>query len=193
MAQKQINESAQMAVIGGSWGSLKIILAILENLRNDFKISILIVLHRNSDYKSKLTDLILYKSGKQVFEIEEKEPIKPGCIYLAPAGYHVLIEKNKTFSLDYSEKINFSRPSIDVAFKSAAIVYQQKLICILLSGANSDGADGMEFVEKYGGINIVQNPEECEMPYMPLQAIKKNKIDFIYKSTEIADYLNKLL
>lgn len=192
MAQEQINENVQMAVIGGSWGSLKILLLILEKLRADFNFAILIVFHRNSDYKSQLAELIFSKSQKKIIEIEEKETIKPGCIYLAPAGYHVLIEKDKTFSLDYSEKINFSRPSIDVAFTSAAIVYQKNLLCILLSGANSDGAEGMNFAEKYGAINIVQNPQECEMPYMPLQAIQKNKIDLILKATEIADYLNKL-
>jgi two-component system chemotaxis response regulator CheB len=192
MAQEQIKQTVQMAVIGGSWGSLKILLLILEKLRKDFEFSILIVMHRNAVYKSQLPDLIFSKSAKKVFEIEEKEQIKPGCIYLAPADYHVLIEKNKTFSLDYSEKINFSRPSIDVAFMSAAIVYQKNLLCILLSGANSDGAEGMSFAEKQGAVNIVQDPEESEMPYMPLQAIQKSKIDLVLKASQVADYLNNL-
>lgn len=192
MAQEQINKTVQMAVIGGSWGSLKILLLILEKLRPDFSFAILIVLHRNSDYKSQLADLIFSKSLKKIIDIEEKEPVQPGCIYLAPAGYHVLIEKDKTFSLDYSEKINFSRPSIDVAFTSAAMVYQKKLLCILLSGANSDGAEGMSVVEKNGGINIVQDPAESEMAYMPLQAIQKNNISLIFKAEQIADYLNNL-
>ena len=171
MAEKQIKESTQMAVIGGSWGSMQVLLLILEKLRADFNFAILVVLHRNSDYQSRLQELIFSKSLKKVFEVEEKDQINPGCIYLAPAGYHVLVEKDKTFSLDCSEKINFSRPSIDVAFTSAAIVYQKNLICILLSGANSDGAEGMNFAQKRGAINIVQDPEESEMPYMPMQAI----------------------
>jgi two-component system, chemotaxis family, protein-glutamate methylesterase/glutaminase len=192
MAQAQINKTAEMAVIGGSWGSLQVLLLILEKLRADFKFSILVVLHRNADYKSKLADLIFSKSLKKIFEIEDKEQIKPGCIYLAPADYHVLIEKDRTFSLDYSEKINFSRPSIDVAFKSASLVYREKLLCILLSGTSSDGADGMWFAQKHGGVNIVQDPEETEMAYMPLQAIQKNKIELILKAGQIAGYLNKL-
>jgi len=152
----------------------------------------LIVLHRTTQQDSLLTEVLKPRSHLKVKEVEEKELIVPGYLYIAPADYHVLIENEKTFSLDYSEKVEYSRPSIDVSFKSASDVFGSKLICILLSGANADGAAGMEFAKANGGFTIAQDPAEAVVDYMPRQAIKKKSVDLVLTTNEIADCLNQL-
>jgi two-component system chemotaxis response regulator CheB len=128
-----------------------------------------------------------------VREVEEKENILPSCVYLAPADYHVLIENDETFTLDYSEKLNFSRPSIDVSFISAAMVYHEKLTGILLSGANEDGAEGLKEIREQGGHTIIQHPDEAMVNYMPLQASYRTEIDEVLFTAGISDYLISLI
>ena len=118
-------------------------------------------------------------------EVEEKEPILPGVVYLCPADYHVLVEKDFTFSLDYSERVNYSRPSIDVTMRSAADVYGEGLIALLLSGGNADGSDGMAYVQNKGGVTVVQDPETAEVPYMPQQAILRMAVDLVVSTEEL--------
>lgn len=181
-----------MIIIGGSAGSLQVVFHILEHCRPDFRTPILIVLHRDPQGISKLAELLATKTTLTVKEIEDKEPIEKGCVYVCPPDYHTLIEDDQTFSLDYSEKINFSRPSIDVTFKSGADVFGEKLVCILLSGANADGADGLGYVRSHNGISIVQNPEEAIVSYMPEQALLHGKADFIFRKDEIVEYLRQV-
>lgn len=107
----------------------------------------------------------------RVIEVEDKEPILPDIVYLAPPGYHLLVEDRTLFSLDASEKVHFSRPSIDATFESAAAVFGTDTIAVLLSGANADGADGLKTVRIAGGLALVQSPETAEVAYMPEQAI----------------------
>jgi two-component system chemotaxis response regulator CheB len=117
----------ELIVIGGSSGSLMVFFDILNNIPDRFPLAVLLIIHRGNFLESMLLNLLALKSRLPVKEVEEKEKIKPSHVYLAPADYHVLIEKDKTFSLDYSEKLNFSRPSIDISFISAASVYGKKL------------------------------------------------------------------
>ena len=124
-----------------------------------------------------------------VKEVEEKESIIPGVIYIAPPDYHVLIEKDFTFSLDYSEKVNYSRPSIDITFESAADVYGDRLACLLLSGSNADGVMGMKTAKAIGGLTAVQDPATCEMPYMPQRALDEVEIDFVVNDGNIREFL----
>ena len=124
--------------------------------------------------------------------MEDKERIIPGTVYLAPPDYHLIFEDETAFSLDASEKIHHSRPSIDVTFESAALVYGASLICILLSGANADGAASLRFVKERGGLTVAQSPESCEQPFMPQQAIKSFNVDLILDMEEIAHVINEL-
>ena len=151
MAKDQITKP-ELLLIGGSSGSLGIVLSILSALPGNYPVSILLVMHRGNSQESLLNEVLGIKSNMPVVEVEEKEPIRASRVYLAPADYHVLIEKNKTFSLDYSEKQNYSRPSIDVSFTSAAEVYGPHLMGILLSGANDDGTAGMLSIKNRAGI-----------------------------------------
>ena len=106
--------------------------------------------------------------------------------------FHLLIEKDFTFSLDYSEKVNYSRPSIDVTFQSAADVFGENLVCLLLSGSNADGVNGLISVKKNGGTTWAQSPESAQVSYMPEQAILRANVSAVLKIEEMAKYINSL-
>lgn len=181
-----------MLIIGGSAGSLDVILKLLPDLRLDLSFPIIVVLHRKKSSDSVLANIFASKTPLTVKEAEEKDTIAPGCIYIAPADYHLLIEKDYTLSFDFSEKVNFSRPSIDVTFETAAEAYQSELAGLLLSGASGDGTEGLKAVKAYGGTVWVQNPLTAQVAYMPAQAIAGVEVDLIIDPDEIANYINTL-
>lgn len=178
-------------LIGGSAGSLKVLLEVLPNIKGDLSFPIIIILHRKGSADSMLAELLDSRTNLTVVEAEEKEKLIPGYIYLAPADYHLLIEKDHTISLDFSEKLNYSRPSIDVTFTSAAEIYGDKTAALLLSGANSDGVDGLNIIKQNNGTTLVQDPVTAEVDFMPRQAVMNAKIDFILEPKEIAAFINQ--
>jgi two-component system, chemotaxis family, protein-glutamate methylesterase/glutaminase len=180
----------EMVVIGGSAGSLAIVLELLPFFKPEMEIAILLVFHRKSD-DGTLIDILSHRSHFDVKEVEDKEVTRAGVVYVAPADYHVLVEKDGSLSLDYSEKINFSRPSIDVTFESASDVYGRRLVGILLSGANADGTNGLYKISKAGGLVIVQDPKTAEVPYMPAAALAKTSADIMYP-TKMIDVVNRI-
>jgi len=182
----------KLLVIGGSAGSLQVILSLLAAIGEDFPMPVLIVLHRNGGFESSLEDLFSTRTRLPIREVEEKDPLHAGTIYLCPADYHVLLEKDHSFSLDYSERVHFSRPSIDVTFRSAADIFGPGLICLLLSGGNADGAEGMQYVQERGGLTVVQDPATADVPYMPQQVISRMKVDFIVPADEIPGFVHGL-
>jgi two-component system chemotaxis response regulator CheB len=182
--------TSKLIIIGGSAGSLQVLIYILRHLRPDCRVPIVIVMHRSTGNESTLADVLSNVSKLEVKEAEDKETIKGGIIYLAPADYHLLIEKNGSFSLDDSEKVQFSRPSIDVAFQSAADAYGKSLLGILLSGANNDGADGFAEIRRGGGVLIVQDPDKATATAMPQSAIDRGLADYILDEKGIADWIN---
>lgn len=178
--------------IGGSAGSLEVLLKVLPQLKKEIDIAIVIVLHRKPGADILLTELLSSRTHIPVKEIEEKDVIEKGFIYLAPSDYHLLVERNATFSLDHSEKVNYSRPSIDVAFESAADVFKEKLVGLLLSGANADGVKGLIKIKKMGGRVIIQHPDSAMSSYMPAQAELHVDFDAMLQIEEMADWINKL-
>lgn len=191
MAQGSINNAYELLIIGGSAGSLEVLIQLLPALRKDLQLSIVIIVHRKIG-ESLLVELLGDKTSWPVKEAEEKEELQKQCIYIAPADYHLLIEKERSFSLDYSEKVHHSRPSIDVSFETAAEAYGNTAIALLLSGANADGAEGMQHFKSAGGVLIVQNPEDASVAYMPQQAIDNNKVDYIATVKEMIQIINRL-
>lgn len=185
-------KNCRALVIGGSAGSLDVLLRVFPDLREDLPFPIIIVVHRKQGTDFLLADLISKKTRLEVKEAEEKEKIMTKTVYLAPSDYHLLIEKDESFSLDYSEKVNYSRPSIDVTFQSAAEVYREDLVCLLLSGSNADGVNGLITAKRYGGQATVQDPESAQVDYMPAQAIARTEVDRILKIEEMATYINSL-
>lgn len=179
-------------IIGGSAGSLDVLLKVLPGIDPGINFPIIIVLHRKPGTDSLLTDLLSSKTSLPVKEIEEKENILDSSIYIAPSNYHLLIEKNRTFSLDNSEKVNYSRPSLDVIFESAADIYANNLVCLLLSGSNEDGVHGLKEVKRRGGKVIIQNPGSAVVSYMPAQAELNVQVDKILEPEEMSNYINRL-
>ena len=183
----------EMVAIGGSAGSLQVVLEILPKLIYPLQYAMVIVFHRkNSSTADTLIHLLQSKSMNPIKEAEDKEVIETGQIYVAPADYHLLIENDKSFSLDASEKVNFSRPNIDITFSTSGEVYKEKTLGIILSGANNDGVKGMLKVMAYGGFCIVQNPLMAQVAYMPSQAIEYKAYDLVASSEEIISFLNNI-
>ena len=180
---------ARLLAIGGSAGSLQVVLAVLSAIGDSFPLPVLVVLHRNGVFESSLEDLFSSRTGLSIKEVEEKDPLLDGTVYLCPADYHVLLEADRSFSLDYSERVHFSRPSIDVTFRSAADVYGAGLMALLLSGGNVDGADGMQYVKDLGGVTVVQDPATADVPYMPQQAITRGRPDHILPTEAIPGFI----
>ncbi|TKG92319.1 chemotaxis protein CheB [Puteibacter caeruleilacunae] len=179
-------------VIGTSYGGLEAIKAIIPKLPKDFPLALLIVLHIGDNDNTTFINLLNDSSEILIKEAEEKESIKPGIVYFAPPNYHLLVEKDETISLSTEPKVNFSRPSIDVLFESASWVYRDQLIGIVMSGANSDGADGLKLIKANGGTTIVENPCSSYAPTMPRAALKSTKPDYRLKLEAIKDQLMKL-
>lgn len=181
------NAIKKVVTIGGSAGSLDVILNILSSLPVKSGTVVIVVVHRKNDADSILADLISARTKIPVKDAEDKDLISPDHIYLAPPNYHLLIETNFHFSLDASEKVHFSRPSIDVTFESIAESFRDKVIGILVSGANADGALGLKAIKQAGGFTIAQDPQTAEVDYMPKQAIAIGAADKILKPEEMIE------
>ena len=192
MEESSLNSTIDAVLIGGSAGSLEVLFRLLPLLKPEVKPAIIIILHRKSTGDSSLVDLLITKTILPIREAEDKDVILAGNIYLAPSDYHLLIEKNHTFSLDASEKVNFSRPSLDVTFETAADTFGAHAAGIILSGANDDGTKGLIVLKKAGGIVIAQDPETAQMPLMPQQVISNVDVDFIFDTVQMAKYINSL-
>jgi len=191
MAERSIKNRYEVLLIGGSAGSLEVILQILPALKPDLDLAIVLVLHRKSG-ESVLTEVLTNKITWPVMEAEEKDPLRKGSVYLAPPDYHLMIEKDRTFSLDFSEKVHYSRPSIDVTFECAAEVFGRQAIAVLLSGANADGAEGLAAIKAAGGLTIVQHPHEASVSYMPQFAVDHFQPSYVVSTREIIEIINKI-
>jgi two-component system, chemotaxis family, protein-glutamate methylesterase/glutaminase len=187
-----MDKNKRAVVIGISAGGLQMLSKILLTLKKKFTFPLLIVQHLHKSQVHFMYEFLNKKSALILKEADEKEKIKPGHAYFAPANYHMLIENDETISLSVDPKVNFSRPSIDVLFESAADVYKDELVGILLTGANNDGAAGIKKIKEHGGITIAQDPEEAQFPVMPQSAICTGKVDYILKIEEIINFLNHL-
>jgi two-component system chemotaxis response regulator CheB len=148
--------------------------------------------HISPHSKNYMVTYLNEHTSLNVMEANEKESLKPGFVYVSPPNYHLLIEDDKTFSLSVSEKVNFSRPAIDVLFESAALVYGKKLIGIILTGASRDGAEGIRFIFEMGGLTIAQDPKTAYMPLMPESALALGPVHHIMDLNQIAGFLNTI-
>ncbi|MBI3134654.1 MAG: chemotaxis protein CheB [Bacteroidetes bacterium] len=166
-------------VIGVSSGGLNALKLLFSMLPAGFSIPVIIVQHLSPRSDGRWINLLNENSKIHVKEADEKEKIQSGTAYVAPPNYHLLIEKTRTLSLSIDERVNYARPSVDVLFESAAEVYQNELIGIVLTGSNSDGAEGLKRIKENGGLTIVQDPADAESAYMPESAIATTKVDYI--------------
>ncbi|RUA35467.1 MAG: chemotaxis protein CheB [Bacteroidetes bacterium] len=192
MARFNLDNKYKAIVIGGSAGSFQGITQILSAIPADFSLPIILCLHRLKHVRNGFVEALSIKSIKPVVEPYDKENIKRGKVYLAPANYHLSIELGNSIALSTEEMFNNSRPSIDITLETAAYNYRDKLIGILLSGANKDGALGMKRIKDRKGLTIIQDPEECMIDTMPTAARNITEIDYTLKVQEIVQFLKEL-
>ena len=189
---KEQIHNTELIVIGGSAGSLQVIMEMIKKVDENLGFPILLVVHRKAHSTSILPTLLQQFTSMQVVEIEDKTDVQENKIYIVPADYHLLFESKNTVSLDSSEKMNYSRPSIDVTFKSAAETFGENVIGVLLSGANADGVEGLKYIKKNKGKVWIQNPESAEVDYMPKQAVEHVDYDLLIESKDLAELINQL-
>jgi two-component system chemotaxis response regulator CheB len=175
-------------VIGCSLGGMQALEVIFTAMPRSFCVPIAVVQHRHRASNETLPSHFRRFSRLPVVDVEDKQWIRPGTVYLAPANYHLLVERGE-FNLSVDEKVRFSRPSIDVLFQSAADAYGSGVIAVVLTGANDDGAQGARRVKQRGGVVIVQDPQTAEAPEMPRAAIAAGPVDQILPLDQIASYL----
>ncbi len=192
MKARFIKKSDRLVVIGTSAGGIHALKIILEGINRDFNIPVVIVIHRLKNVKSHMESVLQASTSVPIKEAEEKEKIQRGNIYIAPANYHLLIEEDGSFSLSVDELVNFSRPSIDITLVSASEVYKEKAIGIILTGANADGAYGLQSIHENGGVTVVQLPEEAQVNTMPLEALKAVPGAQKLSLRAISQFLNEL-
>jgi two-component system, chemotaxis family, protein-glutamate methylesterase/glutaminase len=179
-------------VAGASYGGMEAIRNLLMKLPENFELPIIIVLHIGANTINSYLSQLNHKTNRRVKEAGEKEPIRRKTVYFAPPNYHLQIESDFTFSLSTDPKINFSRPSIDVLFETAAWTYKNKLIGVLLTGSNNDGASGLLTIKNYGGITLVENPDTALVKTMPSSAIELFEPDFVLDIEKMAEKVAEL-
>lgn len=177
--------SYDLVVIGGSAGAIQALPLILTQLPASFSLPIVIVLHRLEGSGSYLHQYFKQHCILPVVEVEDKQPLLPGQVYIAPAGYHLLVENEGYFSLSIDPRVNYCRPSIDVLLESAADSYGNRLVGIILTGANTDGSKGLKKVKEAGGLTIVQRPMTAAVDIMPRAAIKATDVDWVLNLEQI--------
>ena len=162
-----------LIVIGGSAGALEALLMLVPLLSYDLATPIAIAIHLGANQRNLVPELLRKVTSRSVVEAEDKQPLEPHFIYIAPPNYHLLVERTATLALSVDDVVNFSRPSIDVLFESAADAYRTHCIGTLLSGANDDGARGLQRIADGGGRAYIQAPASANHPTMPDAALRR--------------------
>lgn len=185
----------ELVVIGCSMGGMKALMTILEALPKDFPLPIVVAQHRYKTSNEALPAYFRRHTTLDVVDALDKQWVQPGTVYLAPADYHLLVDRDGEhgeLSLSVDAAVAYSRPSIDVMFESAADAYGQGVIGIVLTGANADGARGAKRIKQRGGFVIVQDPQSAESPSMPEAAIAAARVDRILPLERIGPFLIEL-
>lgn len=182
--------TVELVVVGTSYGGLSALQVVLPALAPDFPLPVVVVQHRGKDLDN-LCEFLQKHSALPLVEPNDKEAIAPGRVYLAPRDYHLLVERDG-FALSTEAPVGYARPSINVLFESAADIYQDHMVGVILTGANADGARGLAKIKAYGGLCVVEDPASAESRGMPQAAIAATSVDAILPLQKIAPYLNQL-
>ncbi len=184
--------SQRIIVVGTSFGGLTALQILLPALPKDFPAPLIIVQHRGKEPGSGLRAFLQNQCRLPVAEPEDKEPMMPGRVYLAPRDYHLLLDADG-FALSTEAPVEYARPSINVLFESAAEAFRERVVGVVLTGANADGARGLARIKACGGMAVVEDPQTAESRAMPEAAIAATKADKILPLAEIAPFLSKLV
>ncbi|WP_028866205.1 chemotaxis protein CheB [Psychromonas aquimarina] len=187
-----MKKNYQAVVIGASMGGMQALRTLLAQLPNNFPLPVMVVQHQMRGSDDFLAEYLNRYCAVEVKEACSNEPVLSAHVYIAPAGYHLLVEEEKTLSLSVDLPVNYSIPSIDVLFESAADVYGEYLVGIVLTGASVDGSQGLKKIKAYGGLAVVQDPVSAEAPEMPAAAVNAAEVDHILPLEEIGVFLGGL-
>ena len=182
-------QASEALVVGASAGAIEALNQLLPVVPAAARIPVVVVVHVPANRPSLLVEIFAARCLPRVQEPEDKQPMTAGSIWFAPPNYHLLLEQDRSFALSVDQPVNFSRPSIDVLFESAADVFGETLCCIVLTGANDDGARGAREVRRQGGLVIVQDPNSAEAKQMPTAAIVHANPQIIAPLPEIAELI----
>ncbi|HYP99272.1 MAG TPA: chemotaxis protein CheB [Polyangiaceae bacterium] len=178
--------ASEALVMGASAGAIDALNQLLPGIPERGRIPVVVVVHLSPNRQSLLPEIFASRCHAKVSEPEDKQPMTPG-VWFAPSNYHLLLEANRSFAFSTDLPVNFSRPSIDVLFECAADVFAERLACIVLTGANDDGAYGASLIRRSGGLVIVQDPNSAEARQMPDAAISRANPQIIAPLPEIAE------
>jgi two-component system, chemotaxis family, protein-glutamate methylesterase/glutaminase len=179
-------------VIGASAGGIQALSVLLPALPVGTRAPIFIVIHLPRDRRSVLAAIFSRKCALPVHEAEDKEPVLPGTVYIAPTNYHLLVDEGPQIALSADDPVHHSRPSVDVLFESASEIYGNRLLGVILTGANEDGARGLAAIKDAGGVTLVQSPDTAQSPMMVLSALALRPADAVLSLEQIAEALRTL-
>ena len=182
-----LSRNVDAVVIGASAGGVDALSMLLAALPASCRLSFFIVMHIPRERPSLLPEVFRSRCALPVKEADDKEPVQPGTVYFAPPDYHLLIDRGPAFALSSDEPVHFSRPSIDVLFDSAADIYGERLMGVILTGANQDGAEGLAAVGHAGGRTVVQDPVSAAVAYLPEAALQEGPVDFVLSLAQLRD------
>lgn len=180
-----LTRNIDAVVVGASAGGVEVLSALLAALPAGCPVAFFIVMHIPRERPSLLPEVFGMRCALPVKEAEDKEPVQPGTVYFAPPDYHLLLDRGPALALSSDEPVHFSRPSIDVLFESAADIYGERLLGLILTGANQDGAAGLAAVGRSGGRTVVQDPDSAAVAYLPQAALQQGPVDFILSPTQL--------
>jgi two-component system chemotaxis response regulator CheB len=181
-----------VVVVGVSAGGVDLLLKVLPQLPADFPVPVAVCLHSAPGTTAELASMLDERCALSVKEAEDKDALAAGTVYLAPGGYHLHLERDCTCSLSVDEPVRYARPSVDVLFDSAAHAFRNRVLAVILTGANDDGADGVRRVRSAGGTVIVQEPDSAEVPEMPRAALAAVTPDHRAEPEQLAALLVRL-
>jgi len=179
--------------IGCSAGGIEGLRFLLSEIPPQFSIPIGVVQHRSANSKGMMTRYFTENCALKIIEPDDKEPIEAGCVYFAPANYHMMVGDDRAIHLSVDEPVYFSRPSIDVFFQSAAQVYKNRLLGAVLSGANVDGSAGLKDIKYWGGCTVVQDPKTASHKTMPEAALAGHTVDLVLDLVNIRQLIHSLV
>lgn len=184
----EVKPSFDLVVVGASWGGLQALKWLLGGLPDDFPTPIVVAQHRSTDSSDVMVRMLQCHSSLVISEASDKDAIEAGHVYIAPPDYHLLVEPG-SLALSTDEFVHHSRPSIDVAFESAADAYADRLVGVILTGANTDGSAGLRHIRDEGGVTVVQDPATAARPEMPSAAMAAVKGAKVLPLRKIAPFL----
>lgn len=190
--KRALRSKVDAVVIGTSAGGLAALSVLVSEMPATYRLPLLVVQHVPDSGPTQLVEIFRRKTKLQVKEATDKETIAGGTLYFAASGYHLLVEADLSLSLSQDDAVHYARPSIDVLFESAADAWRERVAGILLTGANEDGAAGLQAIAKAGGLTVVQDPAEAEMAAMPLAALQRFAPDHILPLRDIHRLLREL-